>query len=225
MNVTYTAKGDNVLVKLSDGSTKEVKNVDNIRDILLLENDIEYAKEIENLYFNREKLLTDLINVEYSNDFVKYFIGGVSTFAIAFLICNQNTRAMGSILALGTGTAILLNKNQFSQIHEYKEERKFTRERIKNFKLYNTVMNNCLELEKNKSKEVSDNYEYRGDLRKLFISHPFTAQIYTDKHDEVMRQFNCNGKVELEYTDKFANNVITKMAAEEINKKMIIKRK
>lgn len=219
MKKSYKNNGSTVIITDESGKTKEVKNVDNIEEILVLENEKELLKNQE----KEEQDIIDSLETKKKAHKKALLAGGailVGVITIGSTIGNNLASAAitGGTLAFAAGLVGSIISDA-----PKKKDIKTRKKKIKNLELMNIILDKDLELAKEESLEVSRMSEKSVDISKYSLGTEYFVDDYTRNNFSIKNSYRIHDKVQIPEYDETENYYLTKMVVEEKKQKSLTK--
>lgn len=198
---SYTTNGEKAIL-YSSSDKFEVENVDNLKDIIVLQND----KEV--LDYNKKLLKEELDNLSkgkvcnigslLSSPVLSLAILAGNRFVIHNLLGAPKDDANFVTLLYGIPVTAIFVSHSFINYKSRKEhiddKESILKKYIDSFELFDYALSNEIKLEKDKSKKISSNNPKISLINESLVN-PELPKRYTDYHGLLMDEFIENGTV------------------------------
>ena len=215
MKKSYKHNGETVIITDEEGKTTEEKNIDNIEEILVLENEIESLEKQS----KEEQYIIDDLEAKKRSHKKALLAGGavlVGVITIGSVIGNNLASAAitgGSIaFAAGFLGSVISDAPK-------KKDIKTRKKKIKNFELMSKILDDDLELAKEESLEISRTSEKAVDISNCSLGTEYFVDDYTKNHFSIKNSYRIHDKVQIPEYDETENYYLTKMIRAEQKQK------
>lgn len=219
MKKSYKHNGETVIITDEEGKTTEEKNIDNIEEILVLENEIESLEKQS----KEEQYIIDDLEAKKRSHKKALLAGGavlVGVITIGSVIGNNLASAAitgGSIaFAAGFLGSVISDAPK-------KKDIKTRKKKIKNFELMSKILDDDLELAKEESLEISRKSEKAVDISNYSLGTEYFVDDYTKNHFSIKNSYRIHDKVQIPEYDETENYYLTKMIRAEQKQKSLTK--
>lgn len=219
MKKSYKNNGSTVIITDESDTTTEIKNVDNIEEILVLENE----KELLDDQVKEEQAIIEDLEAKKRTHKKALAAGGailVGVIIVGSTIGNNLASAAitGGTIAFAAGLVGSIISDA-----PKKKDIKTRKKKIKNFELMKIILDKDLELAKEESLEVSRTSEKAVDISRYSLGTEYFVDDYTKNNFSIKNSYRIHDKVQIPEYDETENYYLTKMVVEEKKQKSLTK--
>lgn len=208
----YITYEDKASLVVDNGRIIKADNVDNLKDILVLENTLEnynedysdlidYKNSLINRNKNNKSMAIACASVGLVSPFMSYELGKLMVKDDVADITIPLGCVMGSVLLLGAFSNLIASKNS-SKLKKLDVN-------IKKIDLVTKSLEDVIKIEKEKSKKISEKYKVINNLE--LESYDTFVEYYDKNKDNLLEEYNRKEIITESTNDQLYNKVLTRM--------------
>lgn len=211
MNVNYEQTGATVLVTDSNNKISELENVDNIRELLILNNERAASKELLRLAKNQLSFEKEKRVHEKHQAYIEFFVDTILAITTAGLFYNESTRYLGTFIGVYYGTKLLFSEGtRFDRLENAENDYNACWEAVRSLSIFDKALSDEYNYELSRSNKVNKIEEKKTLSSDCLVDEDILVYFF-ENLDRLQDQYDNNGILYIPKFDERNNRILNNM--------------